>query len=139
MQLLFDVNLLPLQSFLFISHLSDYFYNLCPEWESNPHALKAGDFKSPMSTNFIIRAISIPVKRQMSFLEVQAGIEPAHGGFADRSVTTSPLHHVCMLKNECTSAHFSPDLRARQFVDGCVHRDQFQNLCVEFEECEIYL
>ncbi len=27
------------------------------------------------------------------FLEVQAGIEPAHRGFADRSVTTSPLHH----------------------------------------------
>lgn len=32
----------------------------------------------------------------MFFLEARAGIEPAHGGFADRCVTTSPPCHVSL-------------------------------------------
>ena len=35
-----------------------------------------------------------PPRHGIYFLEVQMGIEPMHRGFADRSVTTSPLHPI---------------------------------------------
>ena len=62
---------------------------MCPGRDSNPHALCAKDFKSFMST--------IPSPGQVIWYvtsmlrEVQAGVEPANGGFANRSV--KPLRH----------------------------------------------
>ncbi len=57
----------------------------CPEWGSNPH---------PLRDTILSRArIPIPPSGQFSntcCMEAWAGIEPAHVGFADRSVTTSP-------------------------------------------------
>ena len=47
--------------------------------------LRSTDFKSVASTNF-----ATPAVRRRNTLEAWAGIEPAHVGFADRSVTTSP-------------------------------------------------
>ncbi len=42
---------------------------------------------------------------QNSPFEVRAGIEPAHGGFADRSVTTSPPDQYNFLNEPAHGAH----------------------------------
>ncbi len=55
-----------------------------PEVGLEPTRLTTGNFKSPMST------ISSLGQKLSNEFEAWAGIEPAHGGFADRSVTTSP-------------------------------------------------
>lgn len=59
-----------------------------------PALRKELDLKSSVSTNFTTRAISYFYHDVWVLgiqLEAQAGIEPAHDDFADRSVSTSPL------------------------------------------------
>lgn len=49
----------------------------------------------------ILSPVRIPVPPPgqviIFWLEVRAGIEPAHRGFADPSVTTSPSHHYLVV------------------------------------------
>ncbi len=72
---------------------------LCAQSGNRTHtALLPGDFKSPMSTYSIIRAKYLEIDT-----EAWAGIEPAHGGFADRSVTTSPPRQY---QSSYTETHF---------------------------------
>lgn len=56
--------------------------------------------KASASTNFATRACYF-TDMGTCLVEAWAGIEPAHGGFADRSVTTSPPRLV--LSVECST------------------------------------
>lgn len=60
-------------------------------------AVRPQNFKSCVATNYTTRAGSallVHHTEQCAVLEAETGIEPVHGGFADLSVTTSPLGHV---------------------------------------------
>ena len=53
----------------FLLHQTSVVEGWCPRPDSNWHALWAGDFKSPVSTDFTTRALP---------MEAEVGIEPAY-------------------------------------------------------------
>ncbi len=73
---------------------------MCSGRDSNPHALRHNILSVARLTSYATRACThTSVKQEFFqsnyFVEVQAGIEPAHVDFADQCVTTSPLHRFC--------------------------------------------
>ena len=77
----------------------------------------------------IVHLLSTP-KKAKAFLEVRAGIEPAHRSFADSRVTTSPPHHIFYLIS---------DLKEHQSSVCSSLQNLFQNPFVEFSLILNYL
>ncbi len=93
---------------------------LCPGWESNPYPLR--------DTILSGARIPVPPPRHYDFFvrpeaESNRRIELLQS-------SALPLGHQVLSRN------FSFDLKARQFVDGCVHLNQFQNQYEGYEEYE---
>ena len=79
-----------------VENRSDERFSLCWERDLNPHAFKGQGSLSPSCLPIPPSQHRMLLLTKISFLliESRAGIEPAHGGFADRSVTTSPPGHI---------------------------------------------